>query len=113
MRISVEEEYGLRLWHWDYPGTEEELIADWKALRGPFNFFDPSKMPPGSRGVLTLANGHLKTINDPRVELTDDELDAFYKNEFFVHTHMLDDTTLTIRATHYDHPRKHVRDADE
>ena len=43
LRILLEEEYGYRTWLWEYPGTKEQLIADWKAGRAPMNFFDPSQ----------------------------------------------------------------------
>lgn len=35
MRIFIDEEYGYREWTWDFPGTVEELIAEWKAGRIP------------------------------------------------------------------------------
>lgn len=40
--VFIREEYGYRYWRWDYSGTHEELIADWKAGLAPLNFFDPS-----------------------------------------------------------------------
>ncbi len=35
MRVYIDEEYGWKLWVWTYPGTPEELVADWKAGRVP------------------------------------------------------------------------------
>ncbi|MGD9729664.1 MAG: hypothetical protein AB7L09_02685 [Nitrospira sp.] len=35
LRIGVTEEYGYREWMWTYPGTVDELIADWVAGRRP------------------------------------------------------------------------------
>lgn len=44
MFIFVDEEYGVRSWLWEYPGTPEELIADWKAGLGPFLLPKSTKM---------------------------------------------------------------------
>jgi hypothetical protein len=41
-KIWITEEYGYREWIWEYPGTQEELIADWAAGKAPLNFFNPS-----------------------------------------------------------------------
>lgn len=35
LRILIAEEYGFRDWLWTYPGTIQELVADWKAGRRP------------------------------------------------------------------------------
>ena len=35
LRVFVEEEYGYRYWTWNFPGTVDELIAEWKAGRIP------------------------------------------------------------------------------
>jgi hypothetical protein len=40
--IDLEEEYGFRRWLWQYPGSKEQLLADWNAGKAPLNFFDPS-----------------------------------------------------------------------
>lgn len=40
--VAVQEEYGYREWLWVYPGTEDELRADWNSGLAPTNFFNPS-----------------------------------------------------------------------
>lgn len=42
LRIYLDVEYGYKSWYWFYPGTEEELIEDWKNGKAPLYSFDPS-----------------------------------------------------------------------
>lgn len=35
LKVLIEEEYGYRYWSWSFPGTAEELVAEWKAGRTP------------------------------------------------------------------------------
>lgn len=77
--IPVEEEYGCRLWFWRYPGTEEELIGDWKQGKSPNNFLNPS-------------------WGDYSGTMTEVGIDEFYeaweKARIKAHVHMDEDTYL-------------------
>ena len=46
MIVHIEEEYGFRNHHWHYPGTIDELVADWLAGRAPFYRPILATMPP-------------------------------------------------------------------
>lgn len=35
MKVFIDEEYGYRYWTWHFPGTMDELIAEWKAGQTP------------------------------------------------------------------------------
>jgi hypothetical protein len=52
MRIFIDEEYGWRYWCWDYPGTADELRADWEAGRIPPGLGYVGRTP-GFRGTAT------------------------------------------------------------
>lgn len=113
VKVSVEEEYGYRLWTWDYPGTVEELVADWKAGVAPLNFFDPSMSD--FKGTLVLVRGRRRVGTNPdgsgifteRYDLPQPELDAWYANPLCIHTHMPDDSYLRVPGATYPHPRCH------
>lgn len=79
--IWVEEEYGYRDWRWDYPGTVEELVADWNDGLAPTNFFDPSD--GNYRGTMTEVDGPVK----PR--------------DGYVHVHEASDTYLKVGGQVY------------
>lgn len=46
MKIFIEEEYGYAYYLWDYPGSIEELIADYRAGRAPSGVEYDDSMPP-------------------------------------------------------------------
>ena len=50
--VFIEEEYGWRYWRWEYPGTADELRADWKAGRVPKDLGYVASVP-GFRGTIT------------------------------------------------------------
>ena len=89
--VFVEEEYGYRIWLWTYPGTKEELVADWKAGKAPLNFFNPSQ---GSFGGKMEEIGI--DVNLTALSTMQDTADAY------AHVHMDDDTYLEIDGeTHW------------
>jgi len=52
MLVFIDEEYGWRYWCWDYPGTADELRADWQAGRIP-QHLGYVAITPGFRGTIT------------------------------------------------------------
>jgi hypothetical protein len=50
--IFIDEEYGWRYWRWDYPGTPDELRADWQAGRIPPGLGYVGRTP-SFRGTIT------------------------------------------------------------
>lgn len=83
LRILLEEEYGYRTWLWEYPGTKEQLIADWKAGRAPMNFFDPSQ---GKAFIGTMT------------EIL--HITALPVWDYYAHTHEDSDTYLDVADVH-------------
>lgn len=79
VKIFISEEYGYRSWSWDYPGTKEELIADWKAKRRPVDFWGAKET--GYLGIVAPA-AMLDEHNKPR--------------DATAHVHCQDDTYLEI-----------------
>ena len=88
--IPVDEEYGYRLWYWVYPGTEEELIQDWKKGNAPLNFFDPSK--GGFQGKMVSAEDWREWF------------DVLEVSEISCHVHEDWDTSLTVGDKYFNHP---------
>ena len=35
LTVLIEEEYGYKYWCWEFPGSKEDLIADWKSGKIP------------------------------------------------------------------------------
>jgi hypothetical protein len=88
MKIYICEEYGYREWIWDYPGTVEELISDWKAGIAPLNFMNPSE----------------GTYRGTMIQITDDDLESVNIKVMFPirgHVHMEDDTYLEVDGVSY------------
>ena len=52
MLVFIDEEYGWRYWSWDYPGTADELRADWQAGCIPPGLGYVGRTP-GFRGTAT------------------------------------------------------------
>lgn len=92
IRVALEEEYGYRLWIWEYPGTEAELLADWKARKAPLNFFDPSK------GKYA---GKMIEVTDVEGPLYDEYRAKFPSGSYYGHVHMHDDTYLVVAGQKY------------
>lgn len=101
--VAVQEEYGYREWLWVYPGTVEELRADWEAGRAPTNFFNPRN--GNYRGTMVLIadedwNEEGEAITNPYG--TRDELDAVSwaasRAGLSAHVHVEDDTYLNIHG---------------
>ena len=91
--VFVEEEYGYRNWLWTYPGTKEELVADWKAGKAPLNFFNPSQ---GN------FSGKMEEIGYD-IDLT--ALSAMQDlADGYAHVHMEEDTHLEIDGATHCHP---------
>jgi hypothetical protein len=98
MRIFVIEEYGYRHWNWMYPGTAEELVADWKAGRAPVNFFDPRK---------GKFSGELELVT------TREELRNAKHADAKAHVHVEDDTWLDVGDKHYPINHEIWKEANE
>lgn len=81
--ILMNEEYGYREWCWSYPGTEEELIEDWK--RGLIPFFSENYQ------------GKIEQIKDRRIE-------RWEKAQLTAHIHEEEDSWLRIGDQIYHHP---------
>lgn len=60
LNILLEEEYGYRYWCWEFPGTKEELIADW------------------TDGKIPIANS--KNYRGKLKKLTPDEVEVHHLN---------------------------------
>lgn len=92
MLVFVEEEYGYRSWLWEYPGTPETLVTDFKSGRFPSDFFDPSEgAGEAYPGTMTQVD-----MNDEAPPIEDDpRLGAF------IHTHEWDDTYLLVGGKCY------------
>jgi hypothetical protein len=98
MRIYVEEEYGYRQWEWLYPGTPDELIADWKAGVAPLNFFDPSRKDPAKP-----FKGELVEI-EAAIIYGDDKKPVGF--DAHAHVHEPDDSFLAVNDIVLEHPDK-------
>ena len=87
IKVFVEEEYGYRYWIWEYPGTKEELIADWKAHKAPLCYFDPRN---------SKFEGELKSadIDHRDVKIADIENGC----DAYAHVHWDEDTVLKFPA---------------
>lgn len=46
LKVFVVEEYGYAYHIWEYPGTVDELVADYRAGRAPFGVEYDNSMPP-------------------------------------------------------------------
>lgn len=97
--VIVDEEYGYRHWLWIYPGTKEELIADWKVGKAPLDYMDPSVKNANTpyQGVVVNCQREIAE------ELTDNE--AFYVGYEFMYAHVFDhaDTYIMVDDVQYPH----------
>ena len=98
LKVVIEEEYGYRYWTWAYPGSEQELINDFKEGKIPL--------------VCISFKGEIDQVEE---KLEED----FYFNEFYntsnpkMHIHDDDDSWLKVDdKIFYSYPNKAIEPLD-
>lgn len=87
VKVLVVEEYGFRNWIWEFPGSKEELIRDWKKGARPDGFFNPSLPEEKYRGSMKLIRR---------------SVDAHGPFDANAHVHEEDDTFLMVDGVRHD-----------
>jgi hypothetical protein len=94
--VALEEEYGYRYWLWVYPGTVEQLKADWKRGHAPMDFFDPSE--GCYEGTMVEVTTELDTVEGTSERPLWPIFLAADKAGLYAHVHEPEDTFLLVQG---------------
>ncbi len=102
IKILCNEEHGYKHWYWNYPGTIDELIVDWKVGKIPFLyhcFHDDF-------------SGQVVEVEATKVayEMFMDQWSSTDIKVVKCHIHMFDDSWLQVGLILYTYKELHAKD---